>query len=263
MATDQSGANAAIAAGVTALGNYAVQAASNKRQFKYQKQAMAIQQQNNKELWDYQNAYNTPQAQMERLHAAGLNPRLIYGSGGANTGNAGSITPTEVPYQQAAQGEVPDAMLRYFQIRQMDAQYKATTQNIENAKTRAALMETEIGLKNLGLMRESIRAKNYKDLAQAEKDTAQFVALRSGELFQNERTKGTLMDQLGEMRGKQMESIDLDNTFKKYRNRLSELGIHTTDHPAFRILIQASHRTGIDLGELLSKGINQLLPYLK
>lgn len=33
------------------------------------------------DMWNKGNAYNAPQAQMERLRAAGLNPNLVYGSG--------------------------------------------------------------------------------------------------------------------------------------------------------------------------------------
>ena len=40
----------------------------------------------NKQMFDYQNAYNTPKAQMQRLKDAGLNPALMYGQG--TTGNA-------------------------------------------------------------------------------------------------------------------------------------------------------------------------------
>jgi hypothetical protein len=51
------------------------------------------------EFWNMQNRYNTPTKQMERLKAAGLNPNLIYGSGSANTGVAGSIAPSKAaPY---------------------------------------------------------------------------------------------------------------------------------------------------------------------
>ena len=54
----------------------------------------------NVEFWKMQNAYNTPKAQMGRLTDAGLNPNLIYGSGSANTGVAGSISPSKAsPYQ--------------------------------------------------------------------------------------------------------------------------------------------------------------------
>ncbi len=53
----------------------------------------------NVEFWNMQNKYNTPKAQMGRLKDAGLNPNLIYGSGSANTGVAGSIAPSKAaPY---------------------------------------------------------------------------------------------------------------------------------------------------------------------
>ena len=51
-----------------------------------QKRAATTAFKRQKELFDYQNAYNTPAKQMERLKAAGLNPALMYGQG--TTGNA-------------------------------------------------------------------------------------------------------------------------------------------------------------------------------
>lgn len=59
---------------------------------------MNYQQQLNKELFDYQNAYNTPAQQLERLKQAGLNVGLMYGSHGS-IGNAASasLAPVNVP----------------------------------------------------------------------------------------------------------------------------------------------------------------------
>lgn len=37
----------------------------------------------NLEQWNRENAYNSPEQQMERLRAAGLNPNLVYGNGSA------------------------------------------------------------------------------------------------------------------------------------------------------------------------------------
>lgn len=53
--------------------------------------------QDNIRLWNMQNAYNSPQEQMKRLKAAGLNPALMYGKGaGAGAaGQAGSFNTTD------------------------------------------------------------------------------------------------------------------------------------------------------------------------
>lgn len=263
MADDNTSTGGAIAsAAVSALGNYAITAAANKRQYRNQVKAMALQDQYNRDLWDYQNAYNTPTQQMQRLKDAGLNPRLIYGSG-AGGGSAGPIESLQVPTEQAPRTEIPDMGNKYLMARQLDSQYAATTQNVENMKKRAALMEVQTGLENLKLMRENLRAKNYGDLAQAEVDTQKFIALRSGELFSNEKGKGALIDQLGDLRKKQISGIELDNTFKTYRNDFAKLGIYSSDHPAMRILIRAADRMGVDLGELMMRGAEKLMYLIK
>lgn len=43
-----------------------------------------------KEFWEANNAYNTPQAQMQRLKDGGLNADLMYGNGSASTGISSS-----------------------------------------------------------------------------------------------------------------------------------------------------------------------------
>lgn len=47
------------------------------------------------EMWEMQNRYNTPAAQMARFAEAGLNPMLVYQQG--NPGNASSAPGTHVP----------------------------------------------------------------------------------------------------------------------------------------------------------------------
>lgn len=259
MAQNDGGAGAAVAgAAVSALGSYAGEVARNKRQWRYQQKAMDKQQQMNIEAWNMQNAYNTPAMEMQRLEEAGLNPRLVYGSSGGGA-PAGPMSVPEVPVRQATAPRFDgENFFKYFQVRQMDAQYKATMQNIDNMRKNAALTELKTGLENLKLFRENLRAKNYPALISAEKDQQQFLALRSQELFQNERTKGDLMDQLKEVRKKQMTGMDLDNAFKQHRNDLAKLGIYQSDHPAFRVLIRAADRMGIDLGELLAEGAGKL-----
>lgn len=80
----------AITAGAGILGN--IIGAVNQRKANQREEAYADKQYNRSRadsLADYhmQNEYNSPQAQMQRLRAAGLNPNLIYGDG-ANTPSA-------------------------------------------------------------------------------------------------------------------------------------------------------------------------------
>lgn len=63
-----------------------------------QKREAELAYQRQVQMWNMQNAYNSPQAQMQRFIAAGLNPHLIYGQG--NAGNASSMPQYQAPNVQ-------------------------------------------------------------------------------------------------------------------------------------------------------------------
>jgi hypothetical protein len=71
-------------------------------------------------MFDYQNQYNTPARQMERLKEAGLNPALMYGQG--TTGNAQGF-PQQAPAQQlnVAGAKSLDTALTLAQIKNINA----------------------------------------------------------------------------------------------------------------------------------------------
>lgn len=52
------------------------------------------------EMWERGNVYNSPEAQMERLRQAGLNPNLVYGSGSAPGASAGQLPKFNAPNVQ-------------------------------------------------------------------------------------------------------------------------------------------------------------------
>jgi hypothetical protein len=86
----------------------------------------------NIKFWKMQNAYNTPAKQMERLQQAGLNPNLIYGSGQANTGVAGSISASKpAPYN--IQNPVPSALNGALIQSQIDVNNSNRIKNLANA----------------------------------------------------------------------------------------------------------------------------------
>lgn len=49
------------------------------------------------EMWNRQNEYNRPEAQMDRLKAAGLNPNLVYGSGSVAGNTSGQMPKYNAP----------------------------------------------------------------------------------------------------------------------------------------------------------------------
>lgn len=129
---------------------------SAKEQFKYQQQLNREAFQHDVDMWNRQNAYNTPSAQMERLQAAGLNPNLVYGNGGATntasnapTYNAGSA-PNVAAARQAA-GSLANAgfntalnaKLQQVQAEniQADTALKETQGNLNQTNNEIALID--------------------------------------------------------------------------------------------------------------------------
>lgn len=85
-ATALTGAAALAGGGI----NAAAQSNLNKRNRRWSEQMYERQKADNLAFWAQQNSYNSPEQQMARFKAAGLNPNLIYGQG--NSGNAGPIS---------------------------------------------------------------------------------------------------------------------------------------------------------------------------
>lgn len=106
-----------------------------KKQFKYQQQLQNEAFNYNTQMWNAQNEYNTPEAQMERYREAGLNPRLIYGNGASSSGNA-----TTPPQYQPPEAPNPHQSFNQASVVFMDAisnllqrQEQIKSQRLDNA----------------------------------------------------------------------------------------------------------------------------------
>lgn len=126
------------AAGI--LGNLASipsQIIQNKQQAKLQQKSF----EQNRQMWELSNQYNSPEMQMQRLKAAGLNPNLVYGNGSV-VGN----TSTQTPKHQAPQiGRIPletisplDQLGKFLDLRTKSAQANL-------AESAAKVKEAEAG----------------------------------------------------------------------------------------------------------------------
>lgn len=89
-------------------------------------------------FWRMQNEYNHPKAQMQRLQEAGLNPRLIYGSGASSsTGNA-----SQPP---ASQAENVDFKLMENMLAHQDIKMKKAQR--DNLQVQSTVMQEDAELK--------------------------------------------------------------------------------------------------------------------
>lgn len=102
------------------------------------------------EMWNMNNAYNTPSAQMQRMKDAGLNPALMYGQG--NVGNAtGSLPKYSAPRvsMDVAPPLDPGGMLTAYQDYRLKSaqidQVKAQTDAMNERATKDRLYNEWFG----------------------------------------------------------------------------------------------------------------------
>ena len=94
----QTAGGGAMGAGVVgAVGSLIGGIGQGRKAYHRSKRLMGHQLDLSKQMYDYQNMYNTPTKQMERLKAAGLNPALMYGQG--TTGNASGAPQAQINSQ--------------------------------------------------------------------------------------------------------------------------------------------------------------------
>ena len=123
----QIGINAA-SAGIGGL----IGLATTALQHRYNKKLSEQQFNQNIEMWNMQNEYNSPIAQRQRLEEAGLNPALMYGNGGGSTGNA-----SQMPQYQAFGQDITQNLMTGLQMAQVYANVRKTNaeaqkQELEN-----------------------------------------------------------------------------------------------------------------------------------
>ena len=127
------------------------------------------------EMWNMQNQYNSPTAQMSRLRQAGLNPNLVYGSGvtGNSAGSAPQYQPAKIqratmePYRGWNLG-LSDAASMYMAMRQNKAQ-------VENMEAQNNLIKEQArteGLRQGNIAMATARSGFDLDLARELKDVS-------------------------------------------------------------------------------------------
>jgi|GEM_PF-5050930 len=204
------------------------------------------------EMWNRNNEYNTPLAQMQRLKEAGLNPNLMYGQG--TTGNssapakADGANPTQYKLnfleaaqlhqqqklnEQSIQLQKSQTELNHAQAQKVNAETANTHANTQNTtetmqfnrESRPKILE-KYDLDNAGikLSNENLNKINAK----IDADINQIKANTNLTARQSEVAKATLGKILIESQNaiKQGRTIDLQQVEQDARNQLWRQGIN-------------------------------------
>lgn len=189
------------------------------------------------EMWNRQNMYNAPKAQMGRLRAAGLNPHLVYGSGKVAGNTSGEMPqynkPTE-SYAGVLPIQVPN-MIREFQ----DVALKEA--KIDNTQEVAAGQRVKNDI-------AEIRRTIDRSTMAAEKKKRHYEWVNKLEDSLLKKQQRELNDLLMEKRVKELKEKDYDIIYKKYRNDWAEMGFTGSDNIMFRFIVRMLTEGGDPFG---------------
>lgn len=265
--------------------NLAFQGNMNRKNRRFAERQYRQQYQDQLEFWRLNNEYNHPEAQMERLRKAGLNPRSIYGSSPSGASGSSAGAPS-APSQARWQGTAPEintinpmAMLDQFtniEVKQAQA---------DNFREQNTILKQEQELKRIGILaqtldydikdttKRAIIEKLLLDLDKTRVDirkTEQSIALDAQKVANDiARTKSTIsVQELQKIMIKagisqkeaQTKSVGLDAQIKAVKYKLWRQGINPNDPTWVRMLARSIDEF---LNGPIGKKLENLKPFFK
>lgn len=195
----------------------------------------------NLEQWNRENAYNSPESQMSRLSAAGLNPNLVYGNGSVsgNTTTAGVRFQTpDVNYRYQARRipSIPEisTYLQDYGLKEAELANRKSSNNVLNAQASKLKMDTyNSALDSFNRMLNYSRGKlDYKLKSQLYK-----YNLEAGKLAVDKARKDIERSDVSISQMRQMtRNLGLDYDYKSLKNKLYRLGVGDSDGFLIRML---------------------------
>jgi hypothetical protein len=263
---------------LTSLGqgaiNYGTAALTARMNYIYAKKLAEEEWSRNYQMWQEMNKYNAPAAQMSRLAEAGLNPHLVYGSGGA------SVTAASPPAYRAGNVSfdmLPPNLLLYQTLRSGYLQNKLVSEQIRQQKAvaRQAEIAAEIAeeTKESAINRivEDSKTSTYTRMQQelealiaheiSEKGYFdQLVKQRLNETeltkYQVESAKQNLRQQFLNIVKTEIETelLKLNKSINEIDERIyRETGVRPGDSVYMRYLGRALSELGVNISDILKK----------
>lgn len=196
-------------------------------------------------LWNQQNQYNSPSAQMSRLRQAGLNPNLVYSSGvtGNSAGSAPQMQPAKAqratmePYRGWNLG-LSDAVSLYMaakqnkaQVQNMEAQNnlireQARTEGIKQANIAASTARSGFDLNLARELRDVSIARAIAEKNRSEAENASAWTGANMKVMQYELDKALFENKINLSNAQYSQAMEAlrglkqNNDIDEFRNRL-------------------------------------------
>lgn len=264
---------AALAAGGTAAigsGFSAGQSGRNtKRTIQANKELAQYAYARDQEMWHQANVYNSPEMQMKRLEAAGLNKHLVYGSGNV-AGNSSTQTPKYNPpnvnYDQPSIagemiGTLPDSISRYQDMAMRQAQIDNVQASTKKINTQSAV--EALTLEYMGYDRpyqvEKGRVGEYRAFQEYERLLRQNTLDESRSILAGYQTESVKMDLPIKAKEALMRDIQIEiaNKTKHWK----KAGVSESDQLWLKSLMSVAQQLGLDT-EAITKMINDTMAEL-
>lgn len=182
------------------------------------------------EMWERNNRYNTPEAQMQRLEAAGLNKNLVYGTGNVAGNTSGQIPKFSTP-RMDYMGQQPIDTVGAANVLQSYQDMRLKEAQIDNVKAQAVYTGQRTSS-------ELIKGSNY--LTDGQKKALELSTARQLQAthIQAGQTNLELLKQKLTTEQRKQIAIDLKNDHQKIMNRWAEKGVVPGDEAWMRAAIE-------------------------
>lgn len=180
-----------------------------------------------RKMWDLQNQYNSPEAQMQRMTQAGLNPRLIYGSSASQVSGVNSSRPqayTAKVENTLDKLRLPDVMgvlnmyQEYKNNRAIEENIKAETMNknkqglLQDLEAIIKGTQGEISKQDLNLKQVASRIASAIEENKIEMSGVELASKKQGIRYKEEAMK-TMAQNRKQSRAK-TDILELEKQFK-------------------------------------------------
>lgn len=193
------------------------------------------------EMWNRQNMYNRPEAQMQRLKDAGLNPNLVYGSGSVSGNTSSQLPKYNAPtldYNQRLPVQVPNAIGQYMDLRIQQAA-------IDKASEQVGILESTKALKyNEWLDMQAVKYGNQGSHLQKADEP-----LRHHQYYEELRKRFAAETA---NKDEQVRRIQLQNTMQEIVNANKRAGVDSAQDPQIKALVQLMYTEGMNIQQIRS-----------